>query len=105
MLENLKKVLSGQSVPTAAAGNGEKEDEVDIRYALKGKHYGQYRDAKKLVVESNAKLNDALEELDAGILEKVRENESEYHKAVMKYLHEKEEELRTVLHRLDQKNN
>ena len=43
--------------------------------------------------------------MDQGILDRIRENETEYHQAVMKYLKDKEEELRTVLRRLDQKNN
>ena len=55
--------------------------------------------------ESNAQLNEALESMDQGILDRIRENETEYHQAVMKYLKDKEEELRTVLRRLDQKNN
>ena len=107
MLDQLKRVLTGiPEAPTAQpdGGNGsikQEEDEVDIRYALNGKHYGQYRDAKKLVAESNVKLNEALEEMDQGILSRIRENETEYHQAVMKYLHDKEEELRTVLRRLD----
>ena len=57
--------MTGANVSTAqSADGGNKEDEVDIRYALNGKHYGQYRDAKKLVAESNVKLNEALEEMD-----------------------------------------
>lgn len=55
--------------------------------------------------DSNAQLNEALESMDQGILDRIRENETEYHQAVMKYLKDKEEELRTVLRRLDQKNN
>ena len=46
MLENLKNVLRGAAP--------EKEDEVDIRYGMSGKHYSQYKDAKQLVNESNA---------------------------------------------------
>ena len=55
--------------------------------------------------DSNAQLNEALESMDQGILDRIQENETEYHQAVMKYLKDKEEELRTVLRRLDQKNN
>ena len=43
--------------------------------------------------------------MDNKILERIRENESEYHRTVMKYLKDKEEEIKTVLRRLDQKNN
>ena len=42
--------------------------------------------------------------MDAGILKRIRENEHEYHATVMKYLHEKESELRGVLKRLEEKN-
>ena len=38
MLENLKNVLRG--------ADPEKEDDVDIRYQLNGKHYSQYKDSK-----------------------------------------------------------
>ena len=43
--------------------------------------------------------------MDSGIINRIRENEKEYHGAVMKYLREKESELRNVLRRLDEKNN
>ena len=57
MLDNLKKVLTGQ-VPT------EKEYDVDIKYQFNRKHYGQYKDSKQFVADSNKQLNDALEGLD-----------------------------------------
>ena len=43
--------------------------------------------------------------MDQGILNRIKENEQEYHATVMKYLKHKEEELKTVLRRLDEKNN
>ena len=42
----------------------EKEDDVDIKYQFNGKHYGQYKDSKQFVADSNKQLNDALEGLD-----------------------------------------
>ena len=43
--------------------------------------------------------------MDDKILSRIRENEQEYHTAVMRYLKEKEIEIRTVLRKLDEKNN
>ena len=59
----------------------------------------------KLVSNANKSLNGAIEGMDDQILSRIRENETEYHTAVMRYLKEKEIEIRTVLRKLDEKNN
>ena len=41
--------------------------------------------------------------MDETILRRIRENEHTYHTAVMKYLKDKEQELRTVLKRMNEK--
>lgn len=43
--------------------------------------------------------------MDAKIVDRIKENEQTYHSAVMRYLKQKEKELKTVLTRLDAKNN
>ena len=54
--------------------------------------------------EGKAEFEDALIGMDEKILKRIRENEREYHMQVTKFLGEKENELKTVLRRLEEKN-
>ena len=80
------------------------DDGVDIDYKHKGAHYKQYSDDKKLVADSRNELNTYLEEIDDKIMNKIHENELAYRQVVMKYLRDKENELKVVLRRLSDKN-
>lgn len=79
------------------------EDDVDLKYRNKGTYYNEYQKSKKLVKDSEDQLNAVIETMDEKILQRIRENEHTYHAAVMKYLKEKEQELRTVLKRMEDK--
>ena len=82
----------------------EEEEEIDLKYKHKGKHYQLYKDVTRLVNTTNKQLKSAIEDMDDKILTRIRENEQEYHTAVMRYLKEKEIEIRTVLRKLEEKN-
>ena len=82
----------------------EDQDEVDVKYGLDGKHYDQYTAAKNIVKESKYELDEALIGMDKGILKRIKESEQEYRGQVTKFLAEKENELKTVLRKLEEKN-
>ena len=60
--------------------------------------------SKQLIKKGRDDFEDALMGMDEKILKRIRENEIEYHGQVTKFLAEKENELRTVLRRLEEKN-
>ena len=85
-------------------GSREVLDEVDVKYSGKGQHYAHYQDNKNLMKESHVQIDEAMESIDDKILQRIRQTEKDYHQQVVKYLHEKETELRTVIQRLEEKN-
>ena len=82
----------------------ERFDEADHKYSVTGQHYDKYTAAKQLVKDSKQQLDGAISYLDDRILVRIRENEKECQGQVMKYLRTKEWELKSVLKRLDIKN-
>lgn len=78
---------------------------VDLIQNHNEEHYAHYKNGIALVKESQEQLDNALETMDGKIIGCIRDNEETYHNAVMKYLKDKEQELKNVLYRLDAKNN
>ena len=80
------------------------EDEIELAYKHKGAHYSLFTKSTQLVKDSRQDLENALDQMDAQIVSRIKQNEIEYRKTVQKYLKDKEVALKRVLEKLSQRN-
>ena len=92
------------SMVMAPSINRDDLDEVDVKYSIGGQHYDTYTAAKNLIKSSQIQLDGAVVGMDKGILKRIKDSEQEYYQQVKKFLAEKENELKTVLRQLEEKN-